>query len=661
MSSKTSPFFGINYGWSYGEDGWNSGMDYNLKALSFLTVQAVDGVVLELPLDPVEGSSYIVDATLKVYIDGEWMTIQPEDGFVVRNKATGDNLKFSSGVWEQVITGEQIKVGFIGDSLTQSSVRNGSWADEVCRLMSQLSGVDVVYKNAAIGGSTFSSALNTKQHDSGTKSQVEEIIDFAPDLVFISLGINDLVYSDAFTSAQVVTNATTIRNQIKTALPEVKIIYVEELTYDVTNGLSPVSIQNQQTIPFNHTPITLKGLSGVRINNSTYNTTPISGASLTRLQNWASATTTLRTIFDGHVTVNLWKMSRLGCMIDTNHVDKVGHIYWAWEVIRYLSTTPFVIKGVTFTSLQFTGNSSQLFSLDEMYSQALVPTAAAQAVMLYHGQNLYERMQGWLHYSPRARMDYGRALKDGKIPETVNIVNVKPNSPVFVAWDTLDFADTGRLSSPQGIHLQTFIPIEAFPLNSAAGTHSIWYAVSNGDGTYDAFTGDVVISNTVSPSATKVAIKFFQGNTTVATNGTIVILSPIGTSVDEIGIGSAWDKMTVPASISGKRIKLSGNLRLQIPVSATGNNVDVYAGFRKNGQALSGNTIAAGRGMPSTRFFTYNQTATTLSVDLNFVGAAMDAVAGDYYEVLLVIDAPSATSATLLGQVYSWIQMEVLP
>ena len=660
MSSKTSPFFGINYGWPYGEDGWNGGMDYNLKALSFLSVQAVDGVVSSLPIDPVEGESYIKDNLLNVFIDAKWLVIQPEDGFVVRDKSTGTNLKFSGTVWEEVVSANQVKVGFIGDSLTQSSVRNGSWADETCRLMSQLLGVDVLHKNAAIGGSTFDSALNSKQHDGATKSQVGEIIDFAPDLVFVSLGINDLVYLQTATPSQVTSAATTIYNQIKAALPGSLVIYVEELTYDITGGLSPTSLQNQQTIPFNHTAITLKGLSGVRINNSTYNTTAVSSTALTRLQNWATATTNLRNVFDGYTTVNLWKMARLGCMIDTNHVDRIGHIYWAWEVIRYLSTTAISVKGVPFSGMQFTGNTNQLFSLDEMYSQALVPTAAAQAVMLYHGQNLYERMQGWLHYNPRARMDYGRALKDGKIPETVNIVNVKPNSAVFVGWDSLNFVDTGRLTSPQGVHLQTFIPIEAFPLNSAAGTHTVWYAVSNGDGTYDAFTGDVVISNTVSSSSSKIALKFFEANTTVATNGSIVVLAPTGTSVDEIGIGSAWDKMTVPASIAGKKIRLSGNLRIQIPVSATANNVDVYAGFRKNGQALTGNTIAAGRGMPSARFVTYNQTATTLVVDLNFVGAAMDAVAGDYYEVLLVINAPSATSGTLLGQVYSWVQMEVL-
>lgn len=35
MSSVTESNLGLNYGWAYGESGWNTGMDDNLVKLGF--------------------------------------------------------------------------------------------------------------------------------------------------------------------------------------------------------------------------------------------------------------------------------------------------------------------------------------------------------------------------------------------------------------------------------------------------------------------------------------------------------------------------------------------------------------------------------------------------------------------------------------------------
>ena len=90
MSSKQSPFNGINYEWTYGSDGWNVGMDENMVKLSFLSVKVVDSFETVLPSIPVtEGRSCVLpDNTVNFFVDGSWYTVTPTDGeiWVVADK-----------------------------------------------------------------------------------------------------------------------------------------------------------------------------------------------------------------------------------------------------------------------------------------------------------------------------------------------------------------------------------------------------------------------------------------------------------------------------------------------------------------------------------------------------------------------------------------------
>lgn len=63
--SSTESRFGLQYGWSYGENGWNTGMDNNLKKLGRFGVHlsVKDRDLATPPASPVEGDSYIVAAS----------------------------------------------------------------------------------------------------------------------------------------------------------------------------------------------------------------------------------------------------------------------------------------------------------------------------------------------------------------------------------------------------------------------------------------------------------------------------------------------------------------------------------------------------------------------------------------------------------------------
>lgn len=106
MPATTSPFFGINYGWTTGESGWGSPINSNFKILSFLGKGAVDSFVAALPGSPSEGDSVVLttDNQFYVRIGGAWLFIQPQDGQEVNEIATGSRWKFSSGVWVNIHT-----------------------------------------------------------------------------------------------------------------------------------------------------------------------------------------------------------------------------------------------------------------------------------------------------------------------------------------------------------------------------------------------------------------------------------------------------------------------------------------------------------------------------------------------------------------------------
>lgn len=62
MPSKTEPRSGLAWGWSYGEHGWNTGMDANLLRLGRFGfhLSVMDRDLTVPPASPTAGDSYIV-------------------------------------------------------------------------------------------------------------------------------------------------------------------------------------------------------------------------------------------------------------------------------------------------------------------------------------------------------------------------------------------------------------------------------------------------------------------------------------------------------------------------------------------------------------------------------------------------------------------------
>lgn len=109
MSSIKESSLGLNYGWSYGETGWNSGMDKNIVLTGFHANKQIKGILSTPPTTGVSnGDAYIVGssptgtwvgnyAKVAIYDRGSWLFATPSTGVSVYNKANGCWYEYNNG------------------------------------------------------------------------------------------------------------------------------------------------------------------------------------------------------------------------------------------------------------------------------------------------------------------------------------------------------------------------------------------------------------------------------------------------------------------------------------------------------------------------------------------------------------------------------------
>lgn len=123
MPVTTSPFFGINYGWTTGENSWGDPVNANFKALSFLGKGAVDSFVGALPGSPSDGDSVVLTTDNQFYVrlEGAWLFIQPQEGQEVNEISTGKRWQFGASVWVETTYVQEADLEANGAALTVGS------------------------------------------------------------------------------------------------------------------------------------------------------------------------------------------------------------------------------------------------------------------------------------------------------------------------------------------------------------------------------------------------------------------------------------------------------------------------------------------------------------------------------------------------------------
>lgn len=110
MAQQTSPFIEGKYGWSFGESGWNGGMDENLLKFSYLFDKNVDGVVSSLPL-PSNGKAYFLTTDNRLYyvVNGTYSSSPCPMWFVFNDRTTGNTYQFNGTTAVQVQNSNQLE------------------------------------------------------------------------------------------------------------------------------------------------------------------------------------------------------------------------------------------------------------------------------------------------------------------------------------------------------------------------------------------------------------------------------------------------------------------------------------------------------------------------------------------------------------------------
>jgi len=111
MTALVAPNHGVYYGWALGEDGWNTGMDANLKLLdALLQLSVKDKDLATPPGSPANGDRYIVPAgasgswsgqtnKIAVRIEGTWEFYTPTEGWSAWIQDENLHYTFDGAAW----------------------------------------------------------------------------------------------------------------------------------------------------------------------------------------------------------------------------------------------------------------------------------------------------------------------------------------------------------------------------------------------------------------------------------------------------------------------------------------------------------------------------------------------------------------------------------
>lgn len=131
MTQQSSPFIDAKYGWTYGESGWNVGMDENLLKFSFLFDGNISGIVNSLPA-AVNGNSYFLTTDSRLYfvVGSTYYSSPTPENFIIKERSTGKFHQYTQvqGLTE-IDNPQSISVRFENLEATQSALGTAAFED----------------------------------------------------------------------------------------------------------------------------------------------------------------------------------------------------------------------------------------------------------------------------------------------------------------------------------------------------------------------------------------------------------------------------------------------------------------------------------------------------------------------------------------------------
>lgn len=132
MAASTATNIGLQYAWTLGEDGWNTGMDSNLLKLdSLVQPNVIDSTLTTPPGSPTTGDKYIVatggtgswntlDAKVVIWSGSDWVSCTAKEGWIVYDQTNNYYLKFDGSSWVEDPFGDRAYADSLTDPVTQT-------------------------------------------------------------------------------------------------------------------------------------------------------------------------------------------------------------------------------------------------------------------------------------------------------------------------------------------------------------------------------------------------------------------------------------------------------------------------------------------------------------------------------------------------------------
>ena len=240
------------------------------------------------------------------------------------NEGSAQNAGTNPGGGVESSSGTTVlKVVVVGDSFSaQNSLLRDAWPAIFQRNMGE-QGAPIEVVNLAIDGASFYRAYyGYTGYYFGTNTMIEQAIAELGDLTIVMMGFNDRIYHvDSRTLAQTESDAQLAFSALRTGLAGRKIVFASEQPYDSQNFTvtsSTNNLKNKGVLPFSFTMNTTGYLAYTYCSDILPNAvgTDINGNNVgTDYQNWVAFTTYVNalTTLDGHYTVNMWRIARMGC------------------------------------------------------------------------------------------------------------------------------------------------------------------------------------------------------------------------------------------------------------------------------------------------------------------------------------------------------------
>lgn len=173
MAQQVSPFLEANYGWNFGEGGWNTGMDQNLLKFSFMFDGNVDSIVASLP--PVSnGAAHFNSADNRFYfgVGTVWYSSPCPKSFIFKIKSNGHFYQFNGTSAVKIDNPSETDSRLDAVELTVASL--GTAAFQSVEFFATQAELDVAAATAA----TYTDTLRTDVANTATADKGAALVGF---------------------------------------------------------------------------------------------------------------------------------------------------------------------------------------------------------------------------------------------------------------------------------------------------------------------------------------------------------------------------------------------------------------------------------------------------------------------------------------------------